>query len=385
MLVQVATSCFTGFRAIAALVDSTPVWSQMMSFTPMRFMRRAMEMPAAPARREDHLDVAEMRPVRRHALISAAHVTTAVVLVVMEDGNVAGLLEATLDLEAARRGDVLEVHAAKAAGEQLHGAHDLIHVVGADAQGKASTSAKVLKRVLPSMTGMPASGPMLPAENRGAIGHHPERQPAGSSDGCTRTRGSDPSGSPVGNGDARRVGHGKLLRRADRDWPRFSRPRSLPCHSVCVKCVLLCIVSHLGSFDIRGHLHDLSILSLRAACQLDPAAYTPKRNHSTKGVAMAQSVLIKDTTREEREEMRRGLSFCGDGSCEQCSSAARWATHRRHVPALHRRQTRAGRGQYVARRNHTPTVHAGRAAGEAQDAASTEPPASASSTETSKE
>ena len=34
---------------------------------------------------------------------------------------------------------------------------------------------------------------------------------------------------------------------------------------------------------------------------------------------MTQSVLIKDTTREEREEIvRRGLNFCGDGSCEQC-------------------------------------------------------------------
>lgn len=38
---------------------------------------------------------------------------------------------------------------------------------------------------------------------------------------------------------------------------------------------------------------------------------------------MTQSVLIKDTTREEREEIvRRGLSFCGDGSCEQCSGCS---------------------------------------------------------------
>ncbi len=38
---------------------------------------------------------------------------------------------------------------------------------------------------------------------------------------------------------------------------------------------------------------------------------------------MSQSVLIKDTTREEREEIvRRGLNFCGDGSCEQCSGCS---------------------------------------------------------------
>lgn len=35
---------------------------------------------------------------------------------------------------------------------------------------------------------------------------------------------------------------------------------------------------------------------------------------------MAHSILIKDTTREERIEIvRKGLAFCGDGSCENCS------------------------------------------------------------------
>ena len=50
-------------------------------------------------------------------------------LVVVEDGDVADLLEAPLDLKAARRGDVLEVDAAKAAGQELHRADDLVHVV----------------------------------------------------------------------------------------------------------------------------------------------------------------------------------------------------------------------------------------------------------------
>ena len=36
-----------------------------------------------------------------------------------------------------------------------------------------------------------------------------------------------------------------------------------------------------------------------------------------------KSVLIKDTTREERIEIvRKGLSFCGDGSCEMCSGCS---------------------------------------------------------------
>lgn len=36
-----------------------------------------------------------------------------------------------------------------------------------------------------------------------------------------------------------------------------------------------------------------------------------------------KSVLIKDTTREERIEIvRKGLAFCGDGSCEMCSGCS---------------------------------------------------------------
>ncbi len=39
--------------------------------------------------------------------------------------------------------------------------------------------------------------------------------------------------------------------------------------------------------------------------------------------AMPKSILIKDTTREERIEIvRRGLDWCGDGSCEQCSGCS---------------------------------------------------------------
>lgn len=38
---------------------------------------------------------------------------------------------------------------------------------------------------------------------------------------------------------------------------------------------------------------------------------------------MPKSILIKDTTREERIEIvRRGLDWCGDGSCEQCSGCS---------------------------------------------------------------
>ena len=36
-----------------------------------------------------------------------------------------------------------------------------------------------------------------------------------------------------------------------------------------------------------------------------------------------QSTLIKDTTREQRMQIvAKGLDWCGDGSCEQCSGCS---------------------------------------------------------------
>ena len=36
-----------------------------------------------------------------------------------------------------------------------------------------------------------------------------------------------------------------------------------------------------------------------------------------------RSILIKDTTREEREQiMLQALSFCGDSSCDMCSGCS---------------------------------------------------------------
>ena len=86
---------------------------------------------------------------------------------------------------------------------------------------------------------------------------------------------------------------------------------------------------------------------------------------------MAQSVLIKDTTREEREEIvRRGLSFCsmGVGSIDAM-----------YQPYIDGKLELAEVNMLHAAT--TFTLGGGRSA----SAASTEPPASASSTETSKE
>lgn len=40
-------------------------------------------------------------------------------------------------------------------------------------------------------------------------------------------------------------------------------------------------------------------------------------------LGLTPSRLIKDTTREEREEIiRKSLSWCGEGSCENCGSCS---------------------------------------------------------------
>jgi hypothetical protein len=55
------------------------------------------------------------------------------VLVVVEDRDVELLLEPLLDLEAARRGDVLEVDPPEARRDRLYGGDDLVRVVGVEA------------------------------------------------------------------------------------------------------------------------------------------------------------------------------------------------------------------------------------------------------------
>ena len=54
-------------------------------------------------------------------------------LIIVKDGDVDLVLQSLLDLEAARRRDVLEVDAAEGGRDQLHGLDDLVGVVGAEA------------------------------------------------------------------------------------------------------------------------------------------------------------------------------------------------------------------------------------------------------------
>ena len=55
-------------------------------------------------------------------------------LIVVEDGNVALFLQLALDLKAAWCRDVLQIDAAKAAGDVVDGLHKLVHILGLDTE-----------------------------------------------------------------------------------------------------------------------------------------------------------------------------------------------------------------------------------------------------------
>ena len=108
------------------------------------------------------------------------------VLVVVEDRDVQRLAQPRLDLEAARRRDVLQVDAGEAGGDALT-IRTISSVSWVSRQiGQASMPANRLNRAaLPSMTGSAAAGPMLPRPEHGrTVGDHGDAvaldgQPAG--------------------------------------------------------------------------------------------------------------------------------------------------------------------------------------------------------------
>jgi hypothetical protein len=66
-------------------------------------------------------------------------------LVVVEDGDVERLAQAALDLEAARRGNVLEVDATEDGRDRRHGADDLVDVLRREAHRPGVNAAELLE------------------------------------------------------------------------------------------------------------------------------------------------------------------------------------------------------------------------------------------------
>lgn len=104
--------------------------------------RRAGRPDAA----DDHLDLVEALADQFQRVQQAGqHDNGRAVLVVVEDGDVELLLEALLDFEAPRRGNVLQVDAAKGRGDGLDDADDLFGVLGIEADGKGVDAGKLFK------------------------------------------------------------------------------------------------------------------------------------------------------------------------------------------------------------------------------------------------
>ena len=136
-------------------------------------------------------------------------------LVVVEDGDVADLFEPALNLKAARRGDILQVHAAEGAGNQADGFYDLVHVLALDAQGEGVHVAKLLEQhALALHHGHGGLGAdVAQAEHGGAIrGHQAEVVAAGQF--VAQIRGV--LYRQAGRGHAGRIGQGEVFLRLHR-------------------------------------------------------------------------------------------------------------------------------------------------------------------------
>ena len=67
-------------------------------------------------------------------------------LIIVEDRNIAFFFQLSLDLKAARCRNIFQVHTCKAAGDQINGIDDLIHIMALDAQRKCVHITKCLKQ-----------------------------------------------------------------------------------------------------------------------------------------------------------------------------------------------------------------------------------------------
>ncbi len=163
-------------------------------------------------------------------------------LVVVEDGDVERLLEAILDLKAARRGDVLEVDAAEAGRHQLDGAHDLLGVLGIEADREGVDARELLEQAALALhhRHRRRGADVAQAEHRGAVGDD--------GDGVALDRVLEGLVGVVADRDAhprdaRRVGHREVVARLQR-----------------VLVVLFDLAAHVQHEGAVGGVHDLHAL-----------------------------------------------------------------------------------------------------------------------------
>jgi hypothetical protein len=105
----------------------------------------AQAVPAAPVPVTTTLISSIFLPTIFNALIAAGqHDDRRPVLIVVKDRNVQLFAQTALDLEAARRGDVFQVDAAKDGRDVFDRAHDLVHVFRVEADGERRQCLRIL-------------------------------------------------------------------------------------------------------------------------------------------------------------------------------------------------------------------------------------------------
>ncbi len=140
-------SALTSVRPARSCETTPPRSHTAMSPMPAASSMLAIAMPAAPApeittRRSDERSPGDPRGVGERCCRDHRRA----VLVVVEHRDVEALLQPTLDLEAARRADVLEVDAAVRRGDARHGVDDLVDVGRVEADRHAVDAAELLEQ-----------------------------------------------------------------------------------------------------------------------------------------------------------------------------------------------------------------------------------------------
>src|SRR5262249_35493258 len=137
-------------------------------------------------------------------------------LIIVEDRDLEVLTEPLFDLEAAGRGDVLEVDAPEDRGEQLHGLNDLVAVLGGQADREGVDAGKLLEehRLAFHHRQRRLGTDVAQTKDRSAIGHHGHRVVLHREGKGTLAVVPNGQTHP---GDPRGVSHRKVVPGADRD------------------------------------------------------------------------------------------------------------------------------------------------------------------------
>ena len=229
----------------------------MMWRTPAASRILATAMPAAPRPTISTSRSSIRLPVSLSALRRAASTTTAVPCwSSWNTGMSSSLLQAVLDLEAARRADVLEVDAAEGGRDGLDGRDDLVRVLGVEAQREGVDAAELLEqhRLALHHRHRRRGADVAEPEDGAAVGH--DRHGVALDRVLERLVGvvGDRVADP---GDAGRVGHREVVAGAQR-----------------VLVALLDLAADVHQERAVGGVDDLGAVDLRRRRRRSPCAWS---------------------------------------------------------------------------------------------------------------